>query len=141
MTKQLTPLEALWKIDHTICMNFNDKNIKWNIDNKDDQVLYKNGDGYDPIDTDCKSFEEFCDCYDIIETALKRLDELDTWINQSDTTKIKALNKKLKALEVIKKELNLEVKEDNGLYRLITYQTDNHLIRKDQFDLLKEILK
>lgn len=48
---------------------------------------------------------------------------------------------KNRALEIIKRELMLEVKEDNGLYRLITYQSDNHLLRKDQYDILKEVLE
>ena len=51
------------------------------------------------------------------------------------------IEQELKALEIIKRELMLNVKEDNGLYRLITYQSDNHLLRKDQYDLLKEIVK
>ena len=66
------PIEALWKIDHTICMNSNDKRIEWNIDKPKD---YPEG-GYDEKDTDCKSFDDFCDCYDIIETALKDFEEL-----------------------------------------------------------------
>ena len=59
-------LESLWKIDHTICMNQNEKNIRWNIDRPED---YSEG-GYDEHDTDCKSFEDFCDCYDNIESVL-----------------------------------------------------------------------
>ena len=52
----------------------------------------------------------------------------------------KEIEKALKALEIIKKELTLSVKEDNGLYRLITYQSDNHLLKMEQYDLLKEVL-
>ena len=76
------------------------------------------------------------ECLSIIETALKENEYLKTeLLGQSQE-----LNIKNKALEIIKKELMLEVKDDNGLYRLITYQSDNHLIRKDQYELLKEVL-
>ena len=52
----------------------------------------------------------------------------------------KIIEKELKVLEILKKELMIEVKEDNGLYRLVTYQSDNHLLRKDQYDILKEAM-
>ena len=63
---------ALWKIDHTICMNFNEHNIKWNIDSPED---YPEG-GYDPYDTDCNDFEDFCNCYDLLNEALNKLEKL-----------------------------------------------------------------
>ena len=85
-------LKSLWKIDHTICMNFNEKNIKWNIDNKDDPSLYKNGEGYDPEDTDCKSFDDFCECYEEIETALKDFEELKKGIEWRMAEYIKELD-------------------------------------------------
>ncbi|HKM30260.1 MAG TPA: hypothetical protein VJZ51_05855 [Bacilli bacterium] len=49
-------LEALEKLNHTICLN--SPTIKWGIDT------------YDHID--CKDEKEFVKCYNIIEQALKR---------------------------------------------------------------------
>ena len=51
--------KSFWKLDHTICMNNNEGNIKWNID--DDPI--------DIDDTDCKSIEEAIDCLDDIGYA------------------------------------------------------------------------
>lgn len=81
--------------------------------------------------------------YKIVETALKDSEWYKNEMIKFEKAFTKENEEKLKlqkVLEIIKKELNLEVKEDNGLYRLITYQTDNHLVRKDQYDLLKEVL-
>lgn len=64
--------KALWKLDHTICMNNNEDNLKWNIDDIKD---YPNG-GYDPDDTDCKSIEEAIDCLEDLEEALNLLEYL-----------------------------------------------------------------
>lgn len=51
-------LDALEKIDHTVCLAFNnDNNAIFNKDN------------YDHID--CKDINEFIECYDIIEKELK----------------------------------------------------------------------
>lgn len=70
--------KALWKLDHTICMNSNEDNIRWNIDSSD---LYKDDEtgeisGYNPDDTDCKSIEEALDCLEDLEEALNMLDYL-----------------------------------------------------------------
>ena len=54
-------LEALEKIDHTICLAFNENN----------NALF-NKDKYEHID--CKDIDEFVDCYDIIEKELKALE-------------------------------------------------------------------
>lgn len=86
------------------------------------------------------------DLLDIIEKALKEYEMEYTLRIRLENANYELVrekqenDKKLKTLEIIKKELMLEVKEDNGLYRLITYQSDNHLIRKDQYELLKEVL-
>ena len=109
----VTPIQAYWKLDHTICMN--EKNLKFNIDNKDDPELYDNGEGYDPIDTDCKSMNEAIDCLETIEAALK-------------------------ALEIIKeKEVNVRfliscknLKEYNDVI-------SDHLTQ-EEYDLLREVL-
>lgn len=62
MNKELTPLEALEKLDHTICLNFNNKDLKFNLDE------YKQGPNNGPID--CKDWEELSNCYDIVEKEL-----------------------------------------------------------------------
>lgn len=53
-------LEALEKLDHTICMNVNEKTLQFNID-KD-------------TNADCNSLDEFIDCYETIEQSLKALE-------------------------------------------------------------------
>jgi len=117
-------LRALWKIDHTICMNFNEKNIKWNIDNKDDPTLYQNGKGYDPEDTDCKSFEDFCDCYDEIETALKDKEEQD------------------KALKIIaKKNVDIQFLMGCGSVSAYNVQHTKNYLTIWEFCLIKEVMK
>lgn len=61
MTKAL---EALEKINHTICLNNCEKTLKFGID--DDEHI------------DCNDVYEFVDCYNIIKDALTRLEELET---------------------------------------------------------------
>jgi len=56
----MTGLEALEKIDHTVCLNNLAKNIVWNIDKEEN--------------CDCESVEQFVDCYDTIEKELKVLE-------------------------------------------------------------------
>lgn len=51
-----TPLEALEKLNHTICLN--SAVIKWGVD-EDDNI-------------DCVDEYEFAKCYTIIRNALKR---------------------------------------------------------------------
>lgn len=53
-------LEALEKIDHTICMNNLANNIKWDIDKYDHCA--------------CVSVEDFVECYEIIEKELNALE-------------------------------------------------------------------
>lgn len=62
-------LEALEKIDHTICLNNLAKNIVWNID-KEDKI-------------DCENVEQFIECYDIIEKELKALEIIKQYIHIS----------------------------------------------------------
>ena len=69
--RELTPLEALYRLGHTICMNSNEGNIKWNLDPEDD---YPEG-GYDPIDTDCKSTEDAVACLNIIEDGINKYED------------------------------------------------------------------
>ena len=52
-------LEALEKIDHTVCLNLNNGTLKFGLDEYDN--------------CDCKDFEEFDECYTLIEKSLKAL--------------------------------------------------------------------
>ena len=63
-------LEAYYKIDHTFCMNANEKHIEYNIDKPELYGTEYEG-TYDPIDTDCKSLEEAIDCLDTIHETIK----------------------------------------------------------------------
>lgn len=115
----MKPIESYWKIDHTICMNSNEGNIKWNIDNKDDKTLYgENQEGYDPIDTDCKSIDEAIDCLETIEKAVKALD-----IIREKQVDISSLN----CAETVE-QYNIK---ENGFIPLT----------QEEFELLKEVLK
>lgn len=97
----------------------------------------------------CSRMSEKVECKEIIEKALKDYEMEHTLrirvenINYELVREKQDNEKKFKAFafDIIKRELMLEVKEDDGLYRLITYQSDNHLISKDQYDLLKEALE
>ena len=55
-------LDALEKIDHTICLNLNNKTLQFNLDKYED--------------CDCKDIREFCDCYEVIENELKDYQEI-----------------------------------------------------------------
>lgn len=61
-------LEALEKIDHTICLAFGENNKA--LFNKDNETHI-----------DCRDIYEFFDCYCIIGTALKEKEEQDNIIN------------------------------------------------------------
>ena len=115
MSKELSPLEALEKT----------------------KKLYKN---YEiKIGLNEKDILGFDWCFAIIEKALKEYEQMKD-IRITARFDLDQVNKEHKALEIIRKELMLSVKEDNGLYRLITYQSDNHLIKTEQYELLKEVL-
>lgn len=59
---KLDPLECLEKINHTVCLNYNNKTLEFNLD------TYKDGPNNGPID--CDSIEEFADCYSVIYDTL-----------------------------------------------------------------------
>lgn len=61
-------LEALEKIDHTVCLAFNENN----------NALF-NKDEYEHID--CKDIDEFVDCYGIIEKELKDFEWLKSKVS------------------------------------------------------------
>ena len=50
-------LEALEKIDNTLCLNLNNKTLKFGLDKYDN--------------CDCKDLKEFDECYNTIEKSLK----------------------------------------------------------------------
>lgn len=56
-------LEALEKIDHTICLNYNNHTLAFNLDS------YK--DGPNGCSIDCKDFVEYTECYETVENELK----------------------------------------------------------------------
>ena len=64
LDKNLTPEEALEKIDHTICLNFNEHTIKFGID------TFKEGPRNDSCD--CESIDEFCECFEILREAIRK---------------------------------------------------------------------
>lgn len=126
--------EALEKLNHTICLNLNDKRLKFGLDK------YKDGPRGDSCD--CESFEEFCQCYNTLEQSLDRTEELE------------------KVLEIIKKK-NVDigyfredfVKNNDGFDLYEEYPTTYHygtdkpwfeykgeFLTQEEFNLLKEIL-
>ena len=52
-------LEALEKLNHTICFNINEKTLKFSLDKYDN--------------CDCKDINDFANCYKTIEKELKAL--------------------------------------------------------------------
>lgn len=64
--------KALWKLDHTICMNSNAGNLEFNIDKEEDY----GGEGYDPNDTDCKDIKDAINCLEDLEEAVNLLEYL-----------------------------------------------------------------
>ena len=119
-------LKALEKIDHTVCMAFNENNNA--VFNKDQ---------FDHAD--CKDIEEFMKCYSIVEKALKNYEELknkpimlygrthgqtqeliDIICKNHKEVKITNLEdeEKLKALEILKNRFDFKVCDDGKNYFL-----------------------
>ena len=147
MNKELTPLEALDKIDHTVCLAFNDNNKA--LFNKDDKTHI-----------DCKDIYEFCNCYDIIETALKeniglkkvveylqedyhkledKITDLEKIIKEPEIT-----IKKLKAFDIVSDKVCVDFFLDinNEYIYVLRLKNDKHFIQitKEQYNLLREEL-
>lgn len=70
MDKVSKEQSAIWRLDHTICMNFNEGTLKFNIDNPED---YPDG-SYDAQDTDCKDIEDAIECIETLEAAVEAFD-------------------------------------------------------------------
>lgn len=105
MNKKLSPLEALEKIDNTVCLN----HLAFGVDKYDH--------------CDCRSIEDFVDCYDTIEKSLKafeiiKVKEVD-WFSIKYTTSVELYNYRMKT---------------SGF----TYA--HRLLTKEEYDLLKEEL-
>ena len=123
----MKPIEAYWKLDHTICMNSNEGNIKWNIDNKDDKTLYgENQEGYDPIDTDCKSIDEAIDCLETIEKSLKALEII----------KEKAVN----VFDILATS-NADYYNMCVTKRISPQYYSSYFLTQEEYEILKEVLK
>ena len=101
-------LEALEKINHTICLN--SPTIKWGIDT------------YDHID--CKDEKEFVKCYNIIEQAL------DQYENQD-----KLIAKQNECISDLIESNDKQEKEISALSRLCEYQ--DKLIEKQNEYIIK----
>lgn len=56
-------LEALEKLNHTICLNYNNKTLKFGVDTEEH--------------IDCDNVNEFVDCYNTIKSALERKEFLE----------------------------------------------------------------
>ena len=67
MSRTKDPIKALWKLDHTICMNALNGNLQFDIDKEADYQ----GEGYDPDDTDCKSIDEAVEYIELLERTVK----------------------------------------------------------------------
>ena len=66
MKTETKSIQAYDKIDHTICLNFNDGNLKFGLDTY--------GDGPDGGPCDCKNIEEAVTCLGFIYKRLKASD-------------------------------------------------------------------
>ena len=103
-------LEALEKINHTICLN--SPTIKWGIDT------------YDHID--CKDEKEFVKCYNIIEQALIQKDKQKKILD--------ILKKKCVSKGYIQWTANYKE------YNELTDGTNISELTQEEYDLLKEWL-
>lgn len=106
-------LEALEKLNHTICLNNCEKTLKFGID--DDEHI------------DCKDVYEFVECYNIIETSLRRKDKLEAVI---ELLKNEQFRNEISVLEDCSWDYNNYLKIPAS-----------KLFNREVFELLKEILK
>ena len=111
-------LEALEKLNHTICLN--SPVIKWSIDE------------YDHID--CKDEKEFVKCYNIIEQALIQKAKQDKILD--------ILKKKVVNLDDLHSQIQLY--EQDNARALRAYNAgwlSKYQLTQEEYDLLKEWLK
>ena len=128
-------LEALKKIDYTICLNINNGTLKFGLDKYDG--------------CDCKNFSEFDVCYELIEKSLKDYEELKDRLCITDVVKedIVQLWKEHNTLEIIKKKqvavdefIRCCKEESNSLGEYNNFAGDKNSLTKKEYKLLKEEL-
>lgn len=127
-------LEALEKIDHTICLN--EHNIKWDIDKYDHCA--------------CIDINEFVECYEIIEKELKDYESYKGFLDNIEKGAVtytprdtwEEERKQLKAIEILRnKKVNLEYLkccENYEQYKTICSYWNE--ITEQEFNSLKEVL-
>ena len=116
-------LDALEKIDHTVCLNLNNKTLKFGLDEYDN--------------CDCKDFEEFDECCAVIEKALK---EWEIWKDALETGEYECPEKK--ALEIIKeKDVDIiALRIATSLEQYNCKEDGRCPLTQEEYDLLKEVL-
>lgn len=122
MSRTKDPIKALWKLDHTICMNANAGTIQFDIDKESDY----NGEGYDPEDTDCKDVVEAVEYIDLIEQTLKERKPINRLGFGEILTKF---NRFLEFVDVCTKLHLNELKDFEGLkeYRQLRDDIEDYL--------------
>ena len=114
-------LEALEKLNHTICLN--SPVIKWGID------------AYDYID--CKNEKEFAKCYQAIEKALIQKAKQDKIL---DILKKKVVN--LNYLDDLQYQIQLDEQDNDRTLRAYNaVRLSKYQLTEEEYDLLKEWLK
>ena len=125
-------LEALEKLNHTICLNLDNKTLVFGLDKYDN--------------CDCKDIYEFSKCYEFIETALKNYEKLNhdySIVVDEKVSMACEYAKKLKALEIIKNKVFplCYVKSHTWeQYRNSCFSKEKNALTQEEYDLLKEVL-
>lgn len=126
-------LEALEKLNHTICLNLNNKTLQFNLDKYED--------------CDCKDIREFCDCYEVIEKELKELygrREMMARLNEACEPHIieDEVYKKARAFDIIKeKRVNIDyLRSCKSLEDYNNILIEKWQLTQEEYDLLKEVL-
>lgn len=113
-------IKSLEKINHTICLNLNEKRLKFNLDKYES--------------CDCENLKEFVDCYCLIEQALDQAEKNEKVL---EILKNKNVN-----IETLSYYLRQNVSDDQVLHWYNNYgiTEDNHVLLKTEFNLIKEWL-
>ena len=73
--------EALEKLDHTLCLNYNEGNLKYNIDNEEH--------------IDCVDMNEMIDCIETVQEALEQKEKQDKILERLNRPMLYSERKKL----------------------------------------------
>jgi len=126
-------LEALEKINHTICLNVNKGTLVFNLDKYDN--------------CDCKDIKEFSKCYNAVETALKdqqktiKVLSAEKTILSNNYNELKDRHRKqLKALEIIKKLFEIKISKNKLGQCFVSGKDGLFAISQEEYELLKEVL-